>query len=96
MKAMSHHLRSDLCVAVATEEPHNHSSLPKLDILAVHADDELHVEREADDDVKGGLLARPKLPVQRKCSICGRCTSMPPKQRHQHERNATQSGSNMH
>ena len=43
MKAMSQQLQSDLCVAAATEQPQHRPSLPKLDILAVDADDEPQV-----------------------------------------------------
>ena len=47
--AMSQQLRSDLCAATAKDQP-------KLDILAVDADEEPPEEWEAEDDVKGGPL----------------------------------------
>ena len=56
MKAMSQQLLSDLCDAAATDQPQHRLPLPKLDILAVDADEELQEEWEAEDDVKGGPL----------------------------------------
>ena len=55
-KAMSQQLQSDLCVVAATEHPQNRPLLPKLDVLAVGADEEPQVEWEAEDDVKGDHL----------------------------------------
>ena len=55
VKAMSQQLQSDLCV-VAVTEPQHRPLLPKLDILAVDADEEPQVEWEEVDDVKGGPL----------------------------------------
>ena len=48
-KAMSQQMQSDLCVE-------NRPFLPKLDILAVDADEDLEEEQEAEDHVKGGSL----------------------------------------
>ena len=50
--AVSQQLQSDLCVAVAAEQSPHLPSLPKLDILAVDADEGTAVEWEAEDDVK--------------------------------------------
>ena len=52
MEAVSQQLQSDLCVAVAAEQSPHRPSLPKLDILAVDADEGTEVEWEAEDDVK--------------------------------------------
>ena len=54
MKAMSQQLQSDVCVVAAIEQPQHRPPLPKLDILAVDADEEPQVEWEAQDDVKEG------------------------------------------
>ena len=54
--AMSQQLRSDLCAAAAKDQPQHRPLLPKLDILAVDADEEPQEEWEAEDDVKGGPL----------------------------------------
>ena len=56
MSAMSQQLQSDLCAAGTTDPPQHRPPLPKLDILAVDADEEPPEEWEADDDVKGGPL----------------------------------------
>ena len=56
MKSMSHQLQSHLCDAAATDQPQHRLSLPKLDILAVDADEEPQQELEAEDDVKDGPL----------------------------------------
>ena len=56
MKAMSQQLQADLCDAAATDHPEHRLPLPKLDILAVDADEEPQQEGEAEDDVKGGPL----------------------------------------
>ena len=45
-----------MCDAAATDQPEHRLPLPKLDILAVDADEELQKEWEAEDDVKGGPL----------------------------------------
>ena len=96
MKAMSQSLRSDLHVVAATERPQHRPPLPKLDILAVDADEEPQMEWEVEDDVKGGrdhwTHRRSQLPVKRKYSIrwTGRCMSTPPKRKHRHERDANQ------
>ena len=51
-EAVSQQLQSDLCVAVAAEQSPHRPSLPKLDILAVDADEGTELEWEAEDDVK--------------------------------------------
>ena len=51
--AMSQQLQSDLCAAGTTDPPQHRPPLPKLDILAVDADEEPPEEWEAEDDVKG-------------------------------------------
>ena len=56
MSAMSQHLRSDLGVAGNSDPLQHRPSLPKLDILAVDADEELPEEWEAEDDVTGAPL----------------------------------------
>ena len=56
MSAMSQQLRSDLGVAGTSDPLQHRPSLPKLDSLAVDADEEPHEELEAEDDVKGGPL----------------------------------------
>ena len=56
MKAMSQQLQSDLCDVAATDQPQHRLPPPKLDILAVDADEEPLQEREGEDDVKGGPL----------------------------------------
>ena len=56
MSAMSEQLQSDLCVAAAKDQPQHRTLLPKLDILAMHPDEELQERWEAEDDVKVGPL----------------------------------------
>ena len=52
---MPQQLHSDLCAAGTTDPPQHCPLLPKLDILAVVANEEPQQEWEAEDDVKGGL-----------------------------------------
>ena len=83
VSATSQQLQSDLS-AVGTTDPLQHRlPLPKLDILAVDADETQQEEWEAEDDVKGGPLdsRKAKAVRQRKYSICGtwRCKSTPQK-----------------
>ena len=59
MKAMSQQLQSDLCDAVATDQPQDRPPLPKLDVLAVDAYEETQQEWETEDDVMGGPLDLP-------------------------------------
>ena len=54
--AMSQQLQSDLGVAGTSDPLQHRPPLPKLDILAVDADEELQQEWEAEDDVKSGPL----------------------------------------
>ena len=93
MSAMSQQLQSDLCVAGTSNPPQTRLTLPKLDILAVDADQGLSEEWEAEDDVKGGPLdpREVKIAREKEISICGtwRCTSTPPKQKHEREQDAT-------
>ena len=56
MSAMSQQLQSDFRVAGTSDPLQHRPPLPKLDILAVDADEEPHEEWEAEDDVKGGPL----------------------------------------
>ena len=56
MSAMSQQLQSDLGVAGISEPLQHRPPLPKLDILAVDADEDPLEEWEAVDDVKGGPL----------------------------------------
>ena len=69
-----------MSVVVTTQQPQHRPPLPKLDILAVDADEAPPEEWEAEDDVKGGLLdpLEAKALVKRKYSIGGtwRCTSV--------------------
>ena len=53
---MSQQLQSDLGVAGTSDPLQHHPPLPKLDILAVDADEELSEEWEAEDDIKKGPL----------------------------------------
>ena len=53
---MSKQLQSDLGVAGTSDPLQHRPLLPKLDILAVDADEEPPEEWEAEDDVKGGPL----------------------------------------
>ena len=53
---MSQQLHSDLCAAGTTDPTEHRLPLPKLDILAVDADEAPPEEWEAEDDVKGGPL----------------------------------------
>ena len=69
MKAVFQQLQSDLCVAVATEQSPHRPSLPKLDILAVDADEETQVEWEQEDDVKGGPLNPVEVKIARQKEI---------------------------
>ena len=67
--------------------------------LCVNAETErLHVEWEAEDDVKGGIWSatRSKLPARRRFGICGTetCTSMQLRPEHGRKRDATQLASN--
>ena len=55
-KTMSQQLQSDLCTAAATDQPQHCPPPPKLDFLAVDANEEPQREWEAEDDVKGGPL----------------------------------------
>ena len=45
MKVVPQHLPSNLCVSVPTERKQHHPFQPKLDILAVHADEGLQEGR---------------------------------------------------
>ena len=54
MSAMSQQLQSNLCAAGRTDPPQHRPPLPKLDILAVDADEEPPEEWETEDDIKGG------------------------------------------
>ena len=56
MSAMSQQLQSDLSAAGTTDPLQHRLPLPKLDILAVDADETQPEEWEAEDDVKGGPL----------------------------------------
>ena len=56
MSAMSQQLRSDVGVAGNSDPLQRRPSLPKLDILAVDADEKLLEEWEAEDDVREGPL----------------------------------------
>ena len=56
MSAMSQQQQSDLGVAGTSDPLQHRPPLPKLDILAVDADEEPSEEWEAEDDVKGGPL----------------------------------------
>ena len=56
MSATSQQLQSDLCVAGNSDPLQHRPPLPKLDILAVDADEEPPEEWEAEDDVKGRPL----------------------------------------
>ena len=53
---MSQQLQSDLGVAGTSDPLQHRPPLPKLDILAVDADEEPPEEWEAEDDVKGGTI----------------------------------------
>ena len=85
MSAMSQQLQSDFCAAGATDPTQHRLLLPKLDILAVDADEAPPEEWEAEDD-DHWTHVRSKLLVKRKHSTCGpwRCTSIPPKQNQGH------------
>ena len=54
--AMSQQLQSDLDVAGISDPFQHRPPLPKLDILAVDADEDLPEEWEAEDDVKGWTI----------------------------------------
>ena len=56
MKATPQQLQSHLCDAAATDQPQHRLPVPKLEILAVDADEEPQQEWDAEDDVKGGPL----------------------------------------
>ena len=56
ISAMSQQLQSDLGVAGTSDPLQHRPPLPKLDILAVDADEEPLEEWEAEDDVKGRPL----------------------------------------
>ena len=56
VSAMSQQLQSDFCASGATDPTQHRLLLPKLDILAVDADEAPPEEWEADDDVKGRPL----------------------------------------
>ena len=56
MSATSQQLQSDLCVAGNSDPLQHRPPLPKLDILAVDADEEPPEEWEAEDDIKGRPL----------------------------------------
>ena len=56
MSAMSQQLQSDLRAAGTTDPLQHLLLLPKMDILAVDADETQREEWEAEDDVKGGPL----------------------------------------
>ena len=83
--------KKSLCVAAAPEQPQNCPSLPKLDILAVYTDEERH-SGVGSGGRRQGRTAGSTRGQNRKYRICGtgRCTSMPPKRKHEHERDATQ------
>ena len=70
MSAMSQHLQSDFCAAGATDPTQHRLLLPKLDILAVDADEAPPEEWEAEDD-DHWTHVRSKLLVKRKHSIVG-------------------------
>ena len=53
---MSQQSHSDLCTAGATDPTQHRLPLPKLDILAVDADEAPREDWEAEDDVNGGPL----------------------------------------
>ena len=95
---MPQQLQSDLCVVAETQQPQHRPPLPKLDILAVNANEEHHVVREAENDAKEdhSIRTRSKLPIKKKNSICWtrRCMSTSPKRKHGHERDAPQLASN--
>ena len=69
MKSMPQQLQSDLCDAAATEQPQHRLPLPKLDILAVNAEEEAQQGREAEDDVKGGPLDPHEVKIARQKEI---------------------------
>ena len=54
MSAMPQQLQSDRGVAGTSDPLQHRPPLPKLDILAIDAVEELSEEWEAEDDVKGG------------------------------------------
>ena len=56
MKEMSQQFRSALCVVAATEQPQHRPLLPKLDVLAVDADEEPQVVWEAGRRCQGGTV----------------------------------------
>ena len=56
MSAMSQQLQSDLSAAETTDPTQHRLPSPKLDVLAVDADEAPPEELEAEDDVKGGPL----------------------------------------
>ena len=56
MSAMPHQLQSDRGVAGTSGPLQHRPPLPKLDVLAIDAVEELSEEWEAEDDVKGGPL----------------------------------------
>ena len=68
MSAMSQQLQSDLGVAGTSDSLQHRSPLPKLDIMAVDADEEPPEEWEAEDDVKEDhwIHVKSKMPVKRK------------------------------
>ena len=53
------------CVSLHRQQPQHPPPLPKLDVLAVDADEEPQVEWEAEDDVKGGPLDPPEVKTAR-------------------------------
>ena len=69
MSAMSQQLQSDLCVAGTSNPPQTRPTLPKLDIIAVDADQGLSEEWEAEDDVKGGPLDPREVKIAREREI---------------------------
>ena len=91
MSAMSQQLQSDLLGVGTTDPPQHRLPLRKLEILAVDAD-ETQPELKTTSRVDHWTQVKSKLLVKRKYSICGtwRCTSIPPKQRHGREQDATQ------
>ena len=69
MSAMSQHLRSDLGVAGNSDPLQHRPSLPKLDILATDADEELPEEWETENDVKGAPLGPREVKTAREKEI---------------------------
>ena len=87
MSAMSQQLRSDLGVAGTSDPPQHRPPPPKLDIVAVDADEELLEGGEQRTMTREDhwIRVKSKLPVKRKQSICGTWRCIPLKRRHGHE-----------